>query len=76
MLGYFNGLGKTDFVMVQGIFTAFAVRIPLSYLLSRGASPDLFKIGLAVPASAAVSLIMCTVYLIYLSKKEKSKLNS
>lgn len=74
MLGYFNGLGKTDFVMVQGIFTAFAVRIPLSYLLSRGASPDLFKIGLAVPASAAVSLIMCTVYLFYLVKKEKSKL--
>ncbi len=76
MLGYFNGLGKTDFVMVQGIFTAFAVRIPLSYLLSRGTSPDLFKIGLAVPASAAVSLIMCAVYLIYLNKKEKSKLNS
>ena len=76
MLGYFNGLGKTDFVMIQGIFTAFAVRIPLSYLLSRGASPDLFKIGLAVPASAIVSLIMCTVYLIYLNKKEKSKSNS
>ena len=76
MLGYFNGLGKTDFVMVQGIFTAFAVRIPLSYLFSRGASPDLFKIGLAVPASAAVSLIMCAVYLIYLNKREKSKLNS
>ena len=76
MLGYFNGLGKTDFVMIQGIFTAFAVRIPLSYFLSRGASPDLFKIGLAVPASAIVSLIMCTVYLIYLNKKEKSKSNS
>ena len=76
MLGYFNGLGKTDFVMIQGIFTAFAVRIPLSYLLSRGASPDLFKIGLAVPASAVVSLVMCTVYLIYINKKEKSKLNS
>lgn len=76
MLGYFNGLGKTDFVMVQGIFTAFAVRIPLSYLFSRGASPNLFKIGLAVPASAAVSLIMCAVYLIYLNKREKSKLNS
>lgn len=74
MLGYFNGLGKTDFVMFQGIFTAFAVRIPLSYLLSRGASPDLFKIGLAVPASALVSFLLCLIYLIYLNKKEKSKL--
>lgn len=76
MLGYFNGLGKTDFVMFQGIFTAFAVRIPLSYLLSRGASPDLFKIGLAVPASALVSFLLCLMYLIYLNKKEKSKLRS
>ena len=76
MLGYFNGLGKTDFVMFQGIFTAFAVRSPLSYLLSRGASPDLFKIGLAVPASALVSFLLCLIYLIYLNKKEKSKLRS
>lgn len=76
MLGYFNGLGKTDFVMFQGIFTAFAVRIPLSYLLSRGASPDLFKIGLAVPASALVSFLLCLIYLIYLNKKEKSQLRS
>ena len=76
MLGYFNGLGKTDFVMFQGIFTAFAVRIPLSYLLSCGASPDLFKIGLAVPASALVSFLLCLIYLIYLNKKEKSKLRS
>lgn len=76
MLGYFNGLGKTDFVMFQGIFTAFAVRIPLSYLLSRGASPDLFKIGLAVPASALVSFLLCLIYLIYLNKREKSKLRS
>ena len=76
MLGYFNGLGKTDFVMFQGIFTAFAVRIPLSYLLSCGASPNLFKIGLAVPASALVSFLLCLIYLIYLNKKEKSKLRS
>lgn len=76
MLGYFNGLGKTEFVMVQGIFTAFFVRIPLSYLLSRGTSPDLFNIGLAVPASALVSFFMCLVFLIYLNKKEKSKLKS
>ena len=76
MLGYFNGLGKTEFVMFQGIFTSFAVRIPLSYLLSRGASPDLFKIGLAVPVSALVSFLLCLIYLIYLNKKEKSKLRS
>ena len=65
-LGFFNGMGKTGFVMVEGIVTAFAVRIPLSYLFSRGASPDLMKIGFAVPISAAVCLIMCCSYMIYL----------
>lgn len=67
-LGFFNGMGKTGFVMVEGIVTAFAVRIPLSYLFSRGASPDLFKIGLAVPISAAVCLVMCCAYMIYLKQ--------
>lgn len=30
-IGYFNGCGKTNFVMVQGIVGAFLVRIPVSY---------------------------------------------
>ena len=68
-LGYFNGLGKTTFVMIEGIFTAFAVRIPLSYILSRGESPNLTKIGLAVPASALVCLIMCCGYMVYLRRR-------
>lgn len=72
LLGYFNGLGKTTFVMIEGIVTAFAVRIPLSYILSRDSSPELFQIGLAVPASAAVCFIMCAAYLIYLLKSGKS----
>ena len=67
-LGFFNGMGKTGFVMAEGIITAFAVRIPLSYLFSRGASPDLRKIGVAVPISAAFCLIMCCAYMIYLKR--------
>ena len=55
--------------MIEGIFTAFAVRIPLSYILSRGESPNLTKIGLAVPASALVCLIMCCGYMVYLRRR-------
>ncbi len=35
LIGYCNGNGKTLFTMLQGIFCAFAVRIPLAYLFSR-----------------------------------------
>ena len=34
-IGFFNGLGKTRFVMVQGIVSAFCVRVPVSWLMSR-----------------------------------------
>jgi Na+-driven multidrug efflux pump len=71
-LGYFNGIGKTNFVLVQGIITSFAVRIPISYILSRGNTPDLFNIGLAVPLSALFCLILCCGYMVYLNKKTKN----
>ena len=34
-VGYFSGLGKTVFVMAQGILGAFGVRIPVSFAMSR-----------------------------------------
>lgn len=69
-LGYFNGCGKTLFVMAQGIIGAFAVRIPVSYFASKAAGATLFSIGLATPASSAVQILLCTVYLFVLVKKE------
>ena len=72
LLGYFNGLGKTNFVMIQGIVTAFAVRIPISYLFSRDTVPNLFKIGTAVPVSAAFCLILCCVYMLHIKKSFKT----
>lgn len=61
-LGYFNGIGKTTFVLIEGLVSSFLFRIPLSYYLSRLPGTDLFIIGLAVPLSAASSLLMCAVY--------------
>ena len=68
-LGYFNGIGKTTSVLIEGLVSSFCVRIPLSYYLSRMPGADLFTIGLAVPASAAVSLIMCIIYYFCIRKK-------
>ena len=75
MLGYFNGLKKTIFVMAQGLITAFFIRIPLSYYLSKLPNTSMLKIGLAVPLSAAVSLILCIIYFIVLKLKLKKDKN-
>ena len=73
MLGFFNGLGKTAFVMLQGLLSAFAVRIPLSYLFRYLPDTDMLMIGIAVPVSAAASLILCIIYYFIVNKKMRPK---
>ncbi len=68
-MGYFNGCGRTVFVMAQGIFSAFAVRMPVSYLMSMGDNPSLARIGFAVPISTVVGIIVCLIYYNILNKK-------
>lgn len=68
-VGYFNGCGKTKFVMTQGIIGAFGVRIPVSYFVSRVAGVTLFEIGLATPASTVVQIILCFTFFRLLSRK-------
>ena len=73
-MGYFNGCGRTLFVMIQGLVGAFLVRIPVSYLMSISAAPDLFKIGLATPCSTFVQIIICgSVFLLLLKKEKRGK---
>lgn len=71
MLGYFNGRGKTTFVMIQGLATSFAVRIPLSFYFSRIENTNMFLIGLAIPISALAGVLMCIFYYIHLQRKDK-----
>lgn len=68
-MGYFNGCGRTKFVMIQGLIGAFGVRIPLSYLICRTAG-SLFLMGFATPAASLVSGIICIFYYRYLRNKE------
>ncbi len=71
MVGYFNGCGKTTFVMIQGIIGAFLVRIPVSYIISKSENVSLFKIGLATPSSTLVQIVLCVIYFIILSRQLK-----
>lgn len=70
-IGYFSGLGKTVFVMLQGIIGAFAVRVPVSWLVSRIPGVSLFYIGLATPASTIVQIILCFICFFVINKKDK-----
>ena len=65
-IGYFNGCGKTVFVMAQGVFGAFCVRIPAVYWMSRLEGASLFHIGLGTPISSAAQILLCVAaYRIY-----------
>ncbi len=71
--GYFNGCGKTKFVMIQSVGCAFLIRIPLSYLFSTLENTSLFLIGLATPSATFVQIFMCVIYYIHTNKQFKNE---
>lgn len=60
-IGFFNGIGMTRFVMLQGIIGAFLVRIPVAFLMSREVPVSMFHIGLATPCSTVIQVLMCLI---------------
>lgn len=73
-VGYFNGCGKTAFVMIQGVVGAFCVRIPVVYLVSRLEHITLFHIGLATPISSIAQIILCVIAFQVLSPKHEPEI--
>lgn len=72
-IGYFNGFGKTTFVMIQAVAGAFLVRIPLAIILSNLENTNLFIIGLATPLSTLLQIIVFVIYYINFQKKLKNE---
>ena len=70
-IGYFNGCGKTAFVMLQGTLCAFGVRMPITWLMSKQVPVSLFRIGLAIPASTIVQITLCGIYFCAMLREEK-----
>ena len=68
-IGFFNGMERTAFVMVQGIIGAFAIRVPVCFYMSKLVPVSLFRIGLATPCSTVVQIGMCLGYLLYLKHR-------
>ena len=68
IIGFFNGMEYTRFVMIQGIVGAFLVRIPVSYFMSKQEPLSLFHIGLATPCSTIIQITMCFICLMVLKE--------
>lgn len=72
-IGYFNGRGKTLFVMIQGIVGAFCVRVPVVFLMSKLPETSLFFVGLATPISTIVQIILCLVMFFAVVRRQDKK---
>ena len=72
-IGYFNGCGRTTFVMIQGLVGGLVVRVPASFILANLENTTLFKIGLATPISTATQMILCVAYFAIMLKKERKQ---
>ena len=68
-IGYYNGIEKTKFVMIQGICGAFLVRIPFAFLMQKIGNGSLFLIGMAIPCSTVLQIIMCFAAYFYFRSK-------
>lgn len=67
-IGFYNGLGETRFVMLQGVGAAFLIRIPVAWLMMR-LSGRLFHIGLSIPCSTVAQIALCFWFLARLKRR-------
>ena len=67
--GYFNGMGRTRFVMAQGLTAIFLVKIPYAWAASRWMEDKLFQIGLSTVWGAVFTLLTCAGYYVFLRRR-------
>ena len=68
---YFSGCGNAVISMVHNIIATFAVRIPVTLLMSRLSGATLLHMGLAAPAASLLSILICAGYFLWLRKKAR-----
>ena len=74
-MGYFNGHSRSGFVMAQGLLQSFLIRLPMSWYMSTRAGASLTGIGLAVPVSTIVGIILCWMYYLRMNKQSLPQTN-
>lgn len=69
-IGYFNGQGNSIPVMLQGITSAFCIRIPVSVLMSKLPGASLMMVGMATPITTVYGILFFLIcFRIYGKKK-------
>lgn len=70
-IGYLNGCGKSIPVMVQGISSAFCIRIPVSVFMSKLPDTSLMLVGFATPITTIYGIIFFVICMMWMRKKGK-----
>lgn len=70
-IGYFNGRGNSIPVMVQGITSAFCIRIPVSIFMSRLPNASLMLVGLATPITTVYGIVFFIICFVWMRRKER-----
>lgn len=68
-IGYFNGCGKSIPVMLQGITSAFCIRIPVSVFISRLPNTNLTLMGMATPVTTVYGIIFFIICFLWMKKR-------
>lgn len=68
-IGYFNGCGNSIPVMIQGISSAFLIRIPVSILMSKLPHTSLLMVGFATPITTIYGIFFFLVCFARLHRK-------
>lgn len=72
-VGYFNGCGKSIPVMIQGITSAFCIRIPVSIFMSKLPGASLTPVGLATPITTGYGIIFFIICFVLVKRKEHKR---
>lgn len=68
-IGYFNGCGNSIPVMIQGITSAFCIRIPFSILMSKLPNTSLMLVGFSTPVTTVYGILFFVVCFMLLKRK-------
>lgn len=67
-IGYFNGHGKTFFVMLQGIAQSFIIRVPMAFLMTKFFPDDMVYVGFSAPCATLFGILLNVVYYVWYTR--------
>lgn len=71
MNAYLNARGRSIICFAHSMVATFAVRIPVTWLMSRITTGSLTPMGIAAPAASLVSIVICVLYFGWMWSRDK-----